>query len=282
MAKKTLGAILREAKVGKTESSIARLIDNALVSGEISVGAFSVIGIKKQLKKLNDLADDFNRDEFFKEFFRLYNLVMAPDLRAKGVFHPSQIDTCCARQSTYELSGVPPTDKASRNIPASLQRIFDVGTWYHLYFQNLLYAIDVLEQAEVPVISKEKFINGKADGVIKETVFGERVVLEIKSMNNANYNRAVFQPFKKHEAQASIYAKELGINKVLYLYINKDTSDIKEFLRPLDEDSLSKSEKKMQSIIKHVEEKTLPVRSCKDKFSEQALACPFRALCFKD
>lgn len=283
--KANLGKILRgiSEKDASSKISVAGAINKACAGGVTSAGAFSVIGIKRQLKTLLHLldADEFDRDNFFSEFNTLYSLVMAPDKRAKGVFHPSQLLDGCMRQMTYDLMGVSPTDKTSRSVGAELQRTFDVGTWYHLYIQCILYRIGYLEQAEVPVVNKEKYLNGKADGVFKEEIFGEKVVLEIKTMNNWNFSKAVFRPFKKHEFQASLYARELGAKKVLYLYINKDTSEIREFLMPINDEQLAIADKKMGTVIGHIGEKTLPARSCSDKFCDNALACPFASLCFK-
>lgn len=206
---------------------------------------------------------------------------MAPDKRAKGVFHPSQLMDCCPRMMVYELSGEKPTDSTFRPIGAMLQRTFDVGTWYHIYMQAILYNIGMLEQAEVPVVNEEKYLNGKADGVFKEEVFGEKVVLEIKTMNNRNFMNAVFRPFKKHEFQASLYARELEAKKVLYLYINKDTSEIKEFLMPINEEQLALADVRMEGVIQCVKDGTITPRTCPDKFCENAMACPFTSLCFK-
>lgn len=283
--KSNLGRILRGISEKETSDkvSIVDSINKACAGGITSAGAFSVIGIKRQLKTLLHLleADEFDRDSFFSEFNILYSLVMAPDKRAKGVFHPSQLLDGCMRQMTYDLMRIEPTDKIARPIGAELQRTFDVGTWYHIYMQCILYRIGYLEQAEVPVVNKEKYLNGKADGVFKKEVFGEKVVLEIKTMNNWNFTKAVFKPFKKHEFQASLYARELGAKKVLYLYINKDTSEIREFLMPINEEQLAIADKKMNEVISNVEAKTLPKRTCTDKFCDNALACPFASLCFK-
>lgn len=284
--KSNLGRILRGISEKDTTDkvSIVDSINKACVDGITTTGAFSLLGIKRQLKKLLFLleSDAFDRDSFFSEFNTLYSLVMAPDKRAKGVFHPSQLLDGCQRQMTYELMKTAPSDKVTRSIGAELQRTFDVGTWYHIYMQCILYRIGYLEQAEVPVVNKEKYLNGKADGVFKEEVFGEKVVLEIKTMNNWNFTKAIFKPFKKHEFQASLYARELGAKKVLYLYINKDTSEIREFLMPVNEEQLAIADKKMTTVIEHVKDKSLPSKSCTDKFCDNALGCPFASLCFKE
>lgn len=264
--------------------SVVETIDKACAEGITACGAFSLIGIRRQLKSLLGLldADDFDRDKFFSEFNMLYALVMAPDNRAVGVFHPSQLLDGCPREFAYELKRTAPTDSVYHSIGGSLQRTFDVGTWYHVYMQMILYRTGLLAQAEVPVINKEKYLNGKADGVFKEEVFGEKVVLEIKTMNSWNYGKAVFRPFKKHEFQASLYARELGAKKVLYLYINKDTSEIKEFLMPINEEQLALADAKMTTVLEAIKTGTMPKRTCKEKTCDAAMACAFATLCFKE
>lgn len=287
--RRNLGRILKRISDKESETerkSVVSDIDKACSDGLTMMGSFSMKNIKLQLKNLLYLMDedeDFNRDMFFVEFQKLYSLVMAPDKRSKGVFHPSQLLQGCARQMAYDIMGTTPSDKVRRKTGAALQRTFDVGTWYHIYMQNLLYQLGLLEAAEVPVVNKERFLNGKADGVFKKEVFGERVVLEIKTMNTWNYGKAVFKPFKKHEFQASLYARELGIKKVLYLYINKDTSEIKDFLMPINEEELAEADKKMDKVINSVKSGTIPDRpsACSDRLCDLAIDCPFASLCFK-
>lgn len=284
MARKGLGAILKGIDAKKSgKFSVVREIDKACAGGITDSGIFSVPRIQKMAIPMNNLliAEEFNRDEFFLAFNKFYMAVMAPARRAKGVFHPSQLLDGCERQMYYDLTGTAPSDTPPRGVDGKLQRIFDLGTWHHLYVQSILYELGLLERAEVPVVNKEKYLSGSADGVFKPEVFGERVVLEIKTMNDFQFKKAVFKPFDKHEFQASIYARELGIRKVLYLYINKNTSEMKEFLVDVNADQLELADRKMNRVIKAVKTKTVPERACGDRFCEQASGCPFATLCFK-
>lgn len=282
MTRKSLGRLLYDSKKDKEVISISKELNSACARGETSAGAFSVLDIRRKLKHLLSISDDFNRDEFFTLFMQFYNTVMAPDKRAVGVFHPSQLLDGCERSMAYELSKTPKSDERVSTITGELQRTFDVGTWYHVYFQSLLYKIGLLEKAEVEVINKDKYINGKADGLFKLEVFGEKTILEIKTMNSFFYRKAVFRAFEKHEFQASLYAKELEATQILYLYINKDTSEIKDFLHPVNNTQLIIADKKMNSVIGHVKKGTLPKRICPDRFCKTALSCPYTTKCFKD
>lgn len=280
--KSALVQILKRATDEKEEVSVSKEIDNACAEGVTESGCFSVRGIKSSLNALMEVAnaEEFDRDKFFSMFNDFYSAVMAPARRSKGAFHPSQLMDGCQRAMAYELIGAEATPLAS-TISGTLQRTFDVGTWYHLYIQNILYKIGLLEQAEVPVINDEKRICGHADGVFKEKVFGEKVVLEIKTMNSWTYQRAVFAPFKKHEFQASLYARELGAKKILFLYINKDTSEIKDFLVPLNAEQLKIADKKMGDVLECIENDELPTRVCGDKFCDAAISCCYANQCFK-
>ena len=286
MARKSLGKLLHDIGTSSESSertSVVADIDKACASGLTEASTLSRRSIKASAKELIDMLDDFDRGKFYPAFFRFYTAVMAPSVRAKGVFHPSQLFTACKRQMCYDLLGTEPSDKiVSRGISGPLQRVFDVGTWFHVYTQNILYQLGLLEQAEVPVINKERYICGSADGVFKREVFGgKKVVLEIKTMNDLFYRRAVFKPFKKHEFQASLYARELGADAVLYLYINKNTEEYKDFLMPINTEQLKEADKIMDEVIGAVKKKEVLPRSCTDKLCDAALSCPFASLCFK-
>jgi hypothetical protein len=282
--KRGIGEMIgRISKAVESEKpSIVLEIDKACSAGITSAGAFSVTGIKRQLKVLLDAMEDFNREVFFTEFQKLYSLVMAPDLRAKNVFHPSSLLDDCPRMLYYDLSKTPITDPKVSTISGQLQRIFDSGTWNHVYVQNILYQLGLLEQAEVPVINEARYINGKADGIFKDGVFPERTVLEIKTTNSWNFKKVSFKPFKKHEFQASLYGRELSAKYILYLYINKDTSEMLEHWLPINEEQLEIADKKMNKIIKSVQTKEVPDRVCPDRFCERAMNCPFVSHCFKE
>lgn len=283
--KVSLGRVLHKLESEESsdeKTSIVADIDKACAGGITDSHTLSRRAMKASAKDLIAMMDDFDRSKFFPAFFKFYSSVMAPSVRAKGVFHPSQLLTQCKRYMCYDLLNTPPSDKVvSRGISGPLQRTFDVGTWYHVYIQNILYQLGLLEQAEVPIENPDRFITGSADGLFKIEVFGEKVVLEIKTMNDMFYKRAIFKPFKKHEFQASIYAREIGAKKVLYLYINKNTSEMKDFLRPIDTEQLKDADAIMDLVIDAVKSKTILPRECSDKFCENAILCPFASLCFK-
>lgn len=279
--RRSIHDLLKESSKPSEVDRVVKAIDKACSEGITESSYFSVIKIKAACKKLQDAldADEFDRDSFFKVFLDLYAQVMAPDRRAKRVFHPSQLLDACPRMLYYSLSGEVPTTEMEP-ISGQLQRIFDVGTWHHIYIQNILLQIGMLEGAEVPVVDTEYMLEGKADGVFKREVFSEKVLLEIKTMNSYTFSRAVWKPFDKHEFQASLYARNLGCKKILFLYIDKNTSELKEFLVPVNLEMLEKADKKTEKVRECLRSKTAPPRTCKTDESKAALDCPYRELCF--
>ena len=105
-----IGKLLRgiSEKESPKKVSIVQALDDACASGFTESERFSVRNIRSSLKVMQSLldAEDFNRDAFFLKFFQFYTSVMAPDGRAKGVFHPSQLLDGCVRKMCFELNDV--------------------------------------------------------------------------------------------------------------------------------------------------------------------------------
>ena len=80
-------------ETGTDGQKITNAIDKALTTDAASVGVFSLRGIRNAAKELMEATEDFDRKEFFDAFFRLYGLCTAPDVRARGVFHPSSLQS---------------------------------------------------------------------------------------------------------------------------------------------------------------------------------------------
>lgn len=262
---------IREEKEGKV--SILPQLDKAILEKS---GKFSFRSIKFFLNKLIDNVDKKDKQAMLITFLQLYKEIAAPEYRESGVFHPSGLYDACPRCSYYELNGYEVSDPLSGKPDARLQRIFDMGSWIHLYVQVKLLIAGVLEEMEVDVISDELFVKGKADGVVN--LKGEKYVLEIKSINSYQFAKLKFGPLNKHRGQASLYAHILGIEKIIYLYVNKDSLEIKEFIEPIEKKDL----KIMLSFIESVKTaKEVPERTCVNKFTDQALRCSYCSICFK-
>lgn len=271
---------ITEGKADPSKRSVLLEIDKACTRVSSYFDLSDITAKISELSKVAKRPGKFNRDRFFAVFLELYELVYAPDTRGVGFFHASQLEDDCERRLYYEILKVAPTDERIRDIGPQLQRIFDVGTWWHTYIQYQLYKAGILVQAEVPIQDEIKKISSRADGILN--LDGRLLLLEIKSMNSRTFAKVITKPLVKHVYQASIYAKELGIPEICFIYINKDTSEIKELIIPVDEDVIKEPYRKMRRVLTHVDELETPERICKNKFSDIASKCEYCTHCFAD
>ena len=236
----------------------------------------------------------------------LFALAFAEEGRDMNGFHPSEIsyeDTLCYRKLYYDLAGLKADVTYRKDIDDRLQRIFDLGTMVHLYIQTSLYEQGVLEEAEVSIYSKRYNIVGHADGIVKQKdgffpdlLKGERAMLEIKTINSYGFNgnkyrAGLTEPKVEHIKQASIYANFLGLDKIVFIYYNKDNSEIKTFTVGVDGKYLDSTLPKLRELVvlnsrnklrkgKDISNHVLPVRQCRNVKSKLAQQCPYVKSCF--
>lgn len=194
-------------------------------------------------------------------------------------FHPSSLRHDCERQLFYFIGGTPYSDRVADGIDGRVQMIFDQGHWFHSYIQAVLHKAGILVQAEVPVVDKKRYIGGRMDGKVKWK--GEIMALEIKTMNSFRFAKGKIAPFEDNVFQNSFYADHLGIDKILFLYFNKDTSEIAVHIKPTNKTFARLANEKIDHVLESIELDKPPRRTCKSKDSEKAVTCPFRTLCFK-
>ncbi len=274
MSKKLL-SLLASKKVDKT---VLDIIDNNLLKKRKKFDQEELKAAAIQFAKIVN-QEDFNMDAVMVSYFRVFKALYAEQPRGRGVFHPSSILSDCERRLYFEFIGEEPSNYVARKIEPSLQRIFDVGTWWHTYIQSILYEEGVLIASEVPIVSRRRKLGGRADGVLRITV--GKLLLEIKSINTFQFGKVTFAPLQKHEVQAGIYARHLGIEKICYLYINKDTGAIKEHIKPILKSQVDAAYDKMNFVLESVKTKDIPKRTvCKSFTDPEAKKCEYCDLCF--
>jgi hypothetical protein len=267
-------------------------------SAETKTGGFDILTLlKKQLtqgrlpftkRKAASLAKQFiealeegDRGEYLRLFMELSDVMYAPEAakNREGKIHPSSLADDCERRMYYELNNVPTTNE-KWSPDARLQMIFDVGTWYHNYIQTALMKAGVAEAVEVRVLNQLLRIDGRADFVTKEYA-GHKYLGEIKTINSNGYRNIVAKnkPMDKHLNQATIYAKILGITRIVFMYVNKDTSEIHVIYEQVSEKEWEISNRKILGVVKA---KKAPERVCSNRRVERALGCEYCNHCFKE
>lgn len=157
----------------------------------------------------------------------------------------------CIRASYYQVSGIEP-DKASSNY--TLVGICNSGTDIHVRIQT---AVERMKEngMDCEYIDVQQFVNSRGltdklqivskngmetklyhkkynmsfmcDGIIKYK--GHYYILELKTENSYKFmNRKDVDP--SHYNQATAYSLAFGIDKVLFVYINRDVLDMKAFM----------------------------------------------------
>lgn len=152
-----------------------------------------------------------------------YHLLYKDKERLKGnKIGPSEISSSCARQIVLGRSAeavAAAEDPTLRGISAML-----AGTAIHEYFQEKVFK----ENGKIEIIEAEKFIsseylNGYIDGIIKFTDTDLLALLELKSVNQAKFDKmkASGKPMPEHVEQLTIYEGEEGIHVGYIFVINR-------------------------------------------------------------
>lgn len=158
---------------------------------------------------------------------------------------------------------------------------------------------------EVPIDHADSNVLGHDDGEFDISP-EERVLVEVKSMNARNFASYKNRPMEDHVEQALHYlhirSSKMGaqlnlgetletfkpMRRAVLLYVNKDTSDIREFVLTL---SASNVDAYLTPRLRQMEKarayrdgnlKTLPKRTCKSLVEGKLRDCELASVCFKD
>ncbi|MDI6591373.1 MAG: PD-(D/E)XK nuclease family protein [Patescibacteria group bacterium] len=127
----------------------------------------------------------------------------------------------CGRAIFFKFKNVP-----REKMDARVLRMFDHGDYIQMQILNILFGLGIVRASEVNIPPHE-LISGRADAIV--TLNNELYVVDFKSMNSLVFKN-LNQPKKENVDQIQLYLHFFKISKGLLLYINKDTSELKEFL----------------------------------------------------
>ena len=155
--------------------------------------------------------------------------------------HPSQMSQPCSLKIYNEMIG-----KEQRNkIEPRLQLIFDLGHAAHHMFQNYgrdgawgpFYTPESQVSGEFQPLAKELMLEGSADAENILTiddipgcqyVFEVGIVHEYKTISSQGFKKLA-GPKPEHKQQAMFYSAALNRPIIVYLYLNKDDSNLSDF-----------------------------------------------------
>lgn len=194
----------------------------------------------------------------------------------KDYYHPSQIGGCIRRQ-WFDQFKAPMTASVNDDVLRS-ELIFAFGTHIHIILQNLCHRAGVLEQREVPVVDHVRKIVGHADGIL--VINGKRYLLEIKTINDRGYQKLV-EAKPEHIEQSTLYLGLLKLDGVIVLYVNKNTSEMKEF-RSMFNKSLYEKRllPRIAKFKQDVKNRILPNRESEDPHRFPCTYCGYTEVCW--
>lgn len=214
-------------------------------------------------------------------------------------FKPSSLGGCL-RNVYYQVSGaeVEPSDRSADNIG-----ITQTGTARHDAIQKTIaemkrlgYPIEWIEIEDYlkkrpqsgTIVVENKGMETKlyneilnlsflCDGIF--TMYGVYYVLEIKTEASFKWQGRT-DPEDNHITQAACYSATLGIDRVMYLYENRDLCKKKTMLYTVsDEDKFNRVIAPIEIVNAHIESDTIPSMTDKKKFCNY---CDYKNRCKRD
>lgn len=257
------------------------------------------------MKSVSRLIDMANKklpveDEFVKDLCRSIELNDAKGWRIPSkTYKPSSMN--CARGNYYQLMGVEPDKGESTH---TMVGICNAGSDIHIRIQD---AVDHMKDngidceyvdveqfvtsrslddivvreklgAETKLYNKRYNISFMCDGIIKYK--GKYYILEIKTeTSNKWYSRTGVDP--KHHKQAIAYSLSLGLDNVMFLYIDRDMNNKKAYIFNVTEKMRKDMVEYIEEVDGYVERKIAPPKSS-NLPKNVCQYCSYQTRCRKD
>jgi len=192
-------------------------------------------------------------------------------------FHPSRIGGC-PRAAAFGAFGVTMVGNESGAELTRMHFTFEVGTYFHVLFQNLCSRAGLLLRREVQVRDDENKIIGHCDGVLRLPKAGNPL-LEIKTIS-PNQFPGLKAPKPEHIEQAQLYMHALKKRAVVFVYYNKGSSELKEYTVAYSAALVKVLIARINDQRSNIASKVLPSRDGRTPYHMQCKYCSFSPLCF--
>lgn len=214
-------------------------------------------------------------------------------------YKPSSMN--CIRNMYYQLTGTTPDPSTT---DYCLINICNSGSDIHIRIQKQIEDMKAngidCEYVDVETYIKENNIpdisiigksgmetrlhhdklnmNFMCDGLIRYK--GEYYILEIKTETSRKW-LVRFDVDSSHKNQATAYSLSLHLDKVLFLYVNRDFLDIKSFMLEVGEEDRNNLLNKIKECDLYVSENKVPAKPL-DISTNYCKYCSYRTQCNKD
>jgi CRISPR/Cas system-associated exonuclease Cas4 (RecB family) len=176
----------------------------------------------------------------------------------------------CGRAIFFKFKNLP----REKMTPAVL-RMFDHGDYIQMQILNTLFSLGIVRASEVNIPPQE-MISGRTDAII--TLNNELYVVDFKSMNSLVFKN-LDAPKPDNINQLQLYLHFFKIPKGILLYINKDTSGLKEFVINYDPTLCQKLLHDLTILKAKIEANSIPLPLPDYPENWQCRYCQFKEIC---
>ena len=201
------------------------------------------------MSRVNELKECLPIESIYRDHQLSKNSIIQ-DRDTDGMFHPSQMGGC-TRKLWYAACMMPPKHRIDPKLRCTFEHGHAVHDWQQAELGKLFktlskdnvekwgagglrfdteFEVSLSDPAHANNLAYELNLAGRADGLIiiqDDCNENMRVIYELKTMADASWQKLT-KPQVKHIAQATIYAKCLNADVILFQYYNKN-SDISKW-----------------------------------------------------
>jgi hypothetical protein len=177
--------------------------------------------------------------------------------------HPSQLPHSCLLKVYKEMVGEPSQERHE----ARQLLVFDLGSHIHHMFQGYgdagawgpIYKKEAVVSGDFQQLADELMIEGSADADNILTIddipnspyiYEVGLIHEYKSINTNGFEKLT-RPKPEHKMQAMLYSASLNRPVVVYLYLNKNDSNLLDFPVEFDVNLWASIETKARRLVDH-------------------------------
>jgi len=154
----------------------------------------------------------------------------------------------CPRAVWFGFKKFPKKDKDPR-----VMRVFENGDYTHMRIMSSLFSIGAVKAIELAL--ENELVRGRCDGIV--VINNEPYVLELKSINSFAFKK-LERPKPDHIKQLMLYLHYFKIQRGIFLYENKDTQELKEYMMTYDQKMAESIVQDFHTLKHFIESNTLP------------------------
>jgi len=176
----------------------------------------------------------------------------------------------CGRAIFFKFKNAP-----REKMTPDVLRMFDHGDYVQMQILNILFSLGLVRASEINIPPQE-MISGRADAIV--TLNNELYVVDFKSMNSVIFQK-LEAPKEENVNQIQLYLHFFKIPKGILLYMDKNTSQLKEFVINYDPLRCQKLLEDLSQIKAKIEANIVPLRFSDYPDNWQCRYCQFKEIC---